>query len=73
MLALDDRTIQIVTEAFDNAWSEISACSAGGDVDRIQAREQLAKRILRLAQAGMMDQEALARVALLHFRAPDRI
>lgn len=69
MLVLDERSAQIVVQAFDEAWAEISVegVAALEDPDRI--RELLATRILALAQAGENDIAQLTRAAVHYFRA----
>lgn len=68
MLVLDERNAQIVVQAFEKAWAEISVEGAAELNDRAQARELLATRILILAQAGENDVAQLAQAAIHYFR-----
>ena len=69
MLVLDETCAQIVVQAFDEAWAEISAECAAELKDPVRIRELLATRILILAQAGENDVAQLMRGAIHYFRA----
>jgi hypothetical protein len=60
--------VEILTAAFDDAWSKVQASGApfAGEGYILEAREILAKRIIMSAQRGERNRQQLTGDALLH-------
>jgi hypothetical protein len=63
----DPQTLAAMTSAFDAAWTMVLARNLAGRLSQEQAREQLAKRIMRAVDQGDTDPERLALIAIKFF------
>jgi hypothetical protein len=63
----DPQTLAAMSCAFDAAWTMILARNLAGRLSQEQAREQLAKRIMRAVDQGDTDPERLTLIAIKFF------
>jgi hypothetical protein len=63
----DRQTLASMTSAFDAAWTTVLARNLAGRLSQEQAREELAKRIMRAVAQGDTDPERLALIAIKFF------
>ena len=63
----DPQTLTSMTSAFDAAWTTVLSRNLAGRLSQEQAREQLAKRIMRAVDQGETDPERLTLIALKFF------
>jgi hypothetical protein len=63
----DPQTLASMTSAFDAAWTRVRVRNLAGGLSQEQAREQLAKRIMRAVDQGDTDPERLTLIAIKFF------
>jgi hypothetical protein len=62
--AFPPEQVQLLADAFDDAWAIVATCDSVTDSNRQRKRAELAQRIVRLAETGEFDYDRLVAKAL---------